>query len=572
MMVHKLNPNYKNIPIVITFVLIFFSGCAETEIEKINREFKEFVAQYEQKVIPLYQKYNEAAYNAAVSGDEEQYKLATEYKIMLSKIHSNKESFKKLEYIKNSKLITDSLLSRELEELYNLFLPNQIEEGKLVEIITLENELKRKFNTFRPEIDGKLVSVNKIEDVLRTSTNEKELRKYWEASKKVGNIVREDLIKLVKKRNQAAKELGFTNYYEMMLKTNGQDPQEIENIFDDLDMLTRGPYMQLKEEIDSYLAKKYNIDIEELMPWHYQNRFFQKAPAIYNINLDKFYKNIKPVAVVKKYFNGIGLDIDRILNNSDLYPKDRKSQLAYTTDIDRKGTVRILANVENTQSSMTTLLYESGFAAYLKYIDKDLPFALHKPPQFAANDAVATLFSSFSSNMGWIEKMLGVSEKNTEKLKGMSLKQLRLEKFVFARWAQVMYRFEQELYNDPDQDLNTLWWDLVERYQLLNRPPDRNAPDWATKTHIITMPCTYHNYMLGELIASQIHFYVKQNILKDDGSACDTKCIDNPEVGKYMIEKLFKPGAKYDLNQWLKNATGETLSPDFYTNQYIKIN
>ncbi|MCF6241475.1 MAG: M2 family metallopeptidase [Bacteroidales bacterium] len=570
-MILKFNPKLQSIPAAIMLLLLFLTACAETETEKINREFKEFVTQYEQKVIPLYQKYNEAAYNAAVSGDENQYKLATEYKIMLSKIHSNKESFKKLEYIKNSKLISDTILARELDELYNLFLPNQIEEGKLVEIITLENEVRRKFNTFRPEIDGNIVSVNKIEEVLRTSTNEEELKQYWEASKRVGNIVSQDLIQLVKKRNEAAKELGFANYYEMILKTNGQDPEEIENIFDDLDMLTRGPYMQLKEEIDAYLSEKYNTEPDRLMPWHYQNRFFQKAPVIYNINFNKFYKNIKPVDVVKKYFKGIGLNIDDALNNSDLYPKERKSQLAYTTDIDRKGTVRILANIENSQSSMTTLLYESGFAAYLKYIDKDLPFTLHKPPQFAANDAIATLFSSFSSNIGWIEKMLGVSEKNTNKFKDASLKQLRLEKFVFARWAQVMYRFERELYDNPDQDLNTLWWDLVERYQLLNRPPDRDAHDWATKTHLITMPCTYHNYMLGELIASQIHFYVKQNILKDDGSACDTKCIDNPDVGKYMIEKLFKPGAKYDLNQWLKNSTGETLSPDFYTNQYIKI-
>ncbi len=571
-MILKFKSNLHNIPAAMILLLLFLSACAETETEKINREFKEFITEYEQKVIPLYQKYNEAAYNAAVSGDDEQYKLATEYKIMLSKIHSNKESFKKLEYIKNSKLISDPVLVRELNELYNLFLPNQIEEGKLVEIITLENEVRRKFNTFRPEIDGKIVSVNKIEEVLRTSTNETELKKYWEASKKVGSLVHEDLINLVKKRNEAAKELGFANYYEMALKTNGQDPEEIENIFNDLDMLTRGPYMQLKEEIDAYLAKKFKIDVEELMPWHYQNRFFQKAPLIYNINFDKFYKNIKPVDVVKKYFKGIGLDIDDVLNNSDLYPKEGKSQLAFTTDIDRKGTVRILANVDNSMSSMSTLLYESGFAAYLKYIDKDLPFALHKPPQFAANDAIATLFSSFSSNMGWIEKMLNVPKNNTDKFKDISLKQLRLEKFVFARWAQVMYRFEQELYNNPEQDLNTLWWDLVERYQLVNRPPDRNAPDWATKTHLITMPCTYHNYMLGELIASQIHFYVKQNILKDDGSACDTKCIDNPDVGKYMIDNLFKPGAKYNLNQWLKNATGETLSPDFYTNQYIKIN
>ena len=556
----------------IIILILFFVSCAETEIEKINREFKEFVKDYEQKVIPLYQKYNEAAYNAATTGDEEQYQLAAEYKIMLSKIHSNKESFKKLKYIKDSKLVSEPILKRELEELYNLFLPNQIEESKLVEIITLENEIKRKFNTFRPEVDGKAVSVNKIEEILRTSNNEEELKKYWETSKRVGEIVSADLIELVKKRNEAAKELGFNNYYEMMLITHGQNPEEIEEIFDDLDMLTRGPYMQLKDEIDAYLSQKYNVDPEELMPWHYQNRFFQKAPAIYDINFDKFYKNVKPVELVKKYFNGIGLNIDDVLDNSDLYPKAQKSQLAYTTDIDRKGTVRILANIENSMSSMTTLLYESGFAAYLKYIGNDLPFALHKPPQFAANDAVGTLFSSFSTNIGWLQKVAGVSKNNSENLKEVSLKQLRLEKFVFARWAQVMYRFEQELYNDPEQDLNALWWNLVEQYQIVNRPPDRNAPDWATKTHLITMPCSYHNYMLGELIASQIHFYIKQNILNDEGSNCDTKCIDNPEIGKYMIEKLFKPGAEYDLNQWLKNATGEELSPDFYTNQYIKIN
>ena len=564
--------NVRRYPLYLLLFIFTLSSCAETETEKINREFNEFVQNYNQKVIPLYQKYNEAAYNAAATGNAEQYKLATEYKIMLSKIHSNKDSFKKLKRFKDSKLVSDAILSRELDELYNLFLPNQIEENKLVEIITLENEVKRKFNTYRPEIEGKPVSVNKIEEILRTSTDQAKLKSYWEASKKVGEVVSADLIKLVKKRNEAAKELGFVNYYEMMLKTHGQNPKDIENIFDDLDMLTRGPYMQLKEEIDNSLAKRYKTEPDNLMPWHYQNRFFQKAPNIYNVNFDKFYKNVKPVQLVNNYFKGIGLDISDVLDSSDLYPKNGKTQLAYSTDINRKGKIRILANIENSASSMTTLLYESGFSAYLKYIDNNLPFILHKPPQFAANDAVATLFSSFSTNLGWLEKVAGASKNSTDKLKEISLKQLRLEKFVFARWAQVMYRFEQELYNDPDQDLNTLWWDLVEQYQLINRPQERNAPDWATKTHLITMPCTYHNYMLGELIASQIHFYVKQNILNDEGNACYTKCIDNPEVGKYMIEKLFKPGAKYNLNDWLKNATAEDLSPDYFTNQYIKVN
>ena len=37
---------------------------------------------------------------------------------------------------------------------------------------------------------------------------------------------------------------------------------------------------------------------------------------------------------------------------------------------------------------------------------------------------------------------------------------------MFARWALVMLHFEKALYANPEQDLNKLWWDIVERYQL----------------------------------------------------------------------------------------------------------
>ena len=48
-------------------------------------------------------------------------------------------------------------------------------------------------------------------------------------------------------------------------------------------------------------------------------------------------------------------------------------------------------------------------------------------------------------------------------------KSLRLEMLVFSRWAQVMYRFEKSMYENPDQDLNKLWWDMVEKYQMTNK-------------------------------------------------------------------------------------------------------
>ena len=42
---------------------------------------------------------------------------------------------------------------------------------------------------------------------------------------------------------------------------------------------------------------------------------------------------------------------------------------------------------------------------------------------------------------------------------------LRDKLLIFSRWCQVMLRFEKAIYADPDQDLNELWWDLVEKYQ-----------------------------------------------------------------------------------------------------------
>lgn len=553
------------------FLGLLVFGCAESETDKMNRELKDFISSYEQKVISLQDKYNMASYLASTTGSEDEYKTATELSIMLSRIYSNKEDYATLKRIKESKLITDTISARELDVLYNLYLPYQIDEQKLVDIITLENEIRREYSTFRPVIDGEEVSDNKIEDVLRTSKDTVELEKYWRGSKKIGRLIDEKLIKLVKLRNEAAKALNFSNYYEMMLLIHGQNPQEIENVFNDLDMLTAGPYKGLKEQIDEYLAQRFKIDKSQLRPWHYQNRYFQKAPVIFDVNFDQYYKSQNFVAIVGEYFKGLGLDITSVYEKSDLFEKPGKSQLAFTTDIDRKGDVRISANIINTEDYMSTFLYESGFAAYLKYIDDSLPYTLHMPPQFAANDAVATLFSNMAGNPSWLEKIVGISNGEKEKIKGYALKQLQLEKFVFCRWAQVMYRFEKALYENPDQNLNQLWWDLVEKYQMINKPgADRDEPDWATKTHIVTMPCNYHNYMLGELIASQINSYVNMNIVKGNGG-CETKCINNPDIGKYMIEKLFKPGAKYNLNDWLKNATGEGLSPEFFTYQYIKL-
>ena len=84
---------------------------------------------------------------------------------------------------------------------------------------------------------------------------------------------------------------------------------------------------------------------------------------------------------------------------------------------------------------------------------------------------------------------------------------LRRELLVFVPWVQVMTRFERELYRDPDQDLGAIWWELVERYQRVDAAGRATRPDdWACKIHVALAPVYYHNYLLGEVTASQLAY------------------------------------------------------------------
>jgi peptidyl-dipeptidase A len=217
---------------------------------------------------------------------------------------------------------------------------------------------------------------------------------------------------------------------------------------------------------------------------------------------------------------------------------------------------------------MNTMLHEFGHAVYDKNIDTTLPFILRDPAHTFTTEAIAMIMGRFSSNPQWLKDMAGISEEEKMKIAETCFKTLRLEQLVFSRWAQVMYRFEKEMYKNPDQDLNKLWWDLVEKYQMMKRPEGRNEPDWATKIHIATYPCYYHNYLLGELLASQLYYYIVGNVIKSDDYKFQSFA-GNREVGNYLKEKIFMPGSRWYWNEMVEKATGEKLTAKYYAKQFV---
>jgi peptidyl-dipeptidase A len=355
----------------------------------------------------------------------------------------------------------------------------------------------------------------------------------------------------------------------MSLELSGQNPDEISQLFDELNLLTRDAFANLKQEMDEKFSLRYKTDKGRLMPWHYQGRFFQESPKLYPVDLDKYYKDKNLEDITKAYYSGIGLDITDILNNSDLYEKAGKNQHAYCIDIDSEGDVRVLCNISDNEQWMGTMLHEFGHAVYSKGHDiESNPYFLREAAHPFTTEAVAMLFGRLSRNPQWMCQMLQIDSAETEKIKDDCYRSSKLQQLVFSRWVQVVYRFEKEMYANPDQNLNELWWSLVSEYQMLNKPEGRDEPDWATKIHIALYPCYYHNYQLGELLASQFHNYIVKNITKTDNFKSDSY-INNKEVGTWIREMVFEKGMKLKWNDMIEASTGEKLTARYYAEQYV---
>jgi peptidyl-dipeptidase A len=544
------------------------TGCNNKQAQ-MKQELVDFIKKHDSVLAPLSRDANLGYWNAAITGKEEDWKNAEAMQLRVIQYFSNKESLAKLDEIKVSGLITDTMMSRQLDVLYRSFLMAKADTAKLNEMVRRQTAIEQKYGNFRAEVKGKKLSDNDVEEILKTSKNTEEQKEAWIAQKKIGPVVADDIKALVLLRNEIAKDLGFKNYHEMSLTLSEQDPKVISQLFDELDSLTKDAFAELKGEIDDYFVKYYNLKSkDDLMPWNYQNRFFQEAPKIYAVDLDKYYagKNLETIAAT--YYSGIGLPIEEMLQNSDLYEKEGKNQHAFCIDIDQKGDVRVLCNIKPNSYWMNTMMHEFGHAVYDKNIDVNLPYSLREPAHTFTTEAIAMLFGRLSSNPQWIQEMTGISDDEKAKIAEMCSKSLRLEQLVFSRWAQVMYRFEKSMYADPDQDLNKLWWDLAEQYQLLKRPEGRNEPDWATKIHIASSPCYYHNYLLGELLASQLYYYIVGNVLKSDDFRYRS-FTGQPEVGTYLKERVFMPGTKWYWDEMIERATGEKLTAKYYARQFV---
>ncbi|MBS0627619.1 MAG: M2 family metallopeptidase, partial [Verrucomicrobia bacterium] len=186
--------------------------------------FSQFLDSFVPKVSAKCIQLNKAIWILETTGSQDAADLKAELDTELRLLFNNADTYQDLLKWDQDPSLQDPLLKRQLNVLIRSFKQYCIPKNLLEEIAKQETTLLHTYANFRPTLCGKTLSENDIRTLLKEENDPALRLKAWETSKQIGDVLSPLILSLVKLRNQAAKSVGYTDYFQMQL-----DLQEIDS-------------------------------------------------------------------------------------------------------------------------------------------------------------------------------------------------------------------------------------------------------------------------------------------------------------------------------------------------------
>jgi len=469
--------------------------------------------------------------------NREEYEKSTED---VYKLYRNEEIYGRLKTLKD-KGLKDKHLDKQLTDLYRVF-DEELNAGDMRKALRdKENEIAGKYNKYVPMIDGKETSKAELNKLLQTEKNVELRKKAYDAKVNGGDVIADDLIELVKMRNEFAKTKGYKNFFEYNLKEEYDvDADYLQELLNDVYDNAKDSINKIQTQSKKDLAKEYGIQENELKNYHY-GLLLDDNP-VKTIN-DYIKSGEQVVDISKQAYSGMGFDIDSMPITLDLFPRKNKNTHGFCFDIQAGKDARILANLINDLSSIDTLCHELGHCVYHLGVDTTLPF-LDQNEAPAVTEAVAMMMGDLNQRENMLKGL--VPDDVLEKYKN----DFKKNECKFINRSMLIIDFEKQMYENPNQDLKELWHSLREKYSGANPDEERNN-EWATIPHYLSHPAYYQNYFRANLMKAQMY----KRMHKDLGNLTENK-----NTAEYLNDKLFRYGLSIEEDDLIKQFTGEPLS------------
>jgi len=458
-------------------------------INKLNKD-------YHQKGVEAEKAYWNYITNTTDENQDKLNKAQDDY----DAFYQDEERYNKFKNLKENTKIKNQDLKQELDDILKTF--------------ELHNSLENENND-----DEDYNEVIKIEDEVQLKANKFENPEGVEYR----NYISNDIVKLVKARNNYAKKKGYPNFYEMELAEQAKNSKQLDVMFEKITNATnnivKNPKTISKETeklISSRLGKNNIIglcaDVYENMGWN-----------IVDMPITKF----------------------------DLFPRKNKLNSRLANSVEANKDIRVLTDLDLEKrplGSISTLMHELGHAVNYASFGEKLPDSQKIVASTTLAESVALLMGDLMEREGTISKVLKLPKESTKEIQEAYLSK---KADIIRSYIQVD-RFEKAMYENPDQDLEKLWKNCAKKYSNENY---KNL-EWTDIDHFIHSPVYYHDYVEGEILAEQLY-----NTASKNGTI---KLTESKDTAKFFNNKIFRYGSSKTEEEILKIATGKTLDVDSY--------
>ena len=426
----------------------------------------------------------------------------------------------------------DEVTARKLYLLkQGLVLPAPSRPGAARELADIEARLDTYYSTAKLTYNGRTLTLDDLEDLLRTSRDPKETQTLWEGWRAVSAPqMKKDYERLVELANEGSRELGYADAGALWRSWYDMSPQAFEVKTDALWNQVKPLYGKSGCYVRGRLSQKYGTAVQpatgpiradllgNMWSQHWGNIYDLVAPknAVLGYDLTASlvahgYDAIRIVRTADRWYTSIGFAPEPASfweRSMITRPRDREVVChASAWDIDSKEDLRVKACLTVTADDFYTAHHELGHNMYQRAYQGQ-PFLFRNGANDGFHEAIGdfaglnALTPQYLQQLGLIDHVPG-PEADIPYLLRMALDKVPFLAFSYIvdkwRWGVFSGQITPEHYNEA-------WWDLVARYQQLKPPGPRPADafDPGAKFHVADNT-PYARYFLADIYEFQFY-------------------------------------------------------------------
>jgi peptidyl-dipeptidase A len=462
-----------------------------------------------------------------------------------------------------------------------LVLPAPSRPGASQELADIAARLDTDYSTAKFDYNGRSLTLDDMESLLRTSRDPKETQALWEGWRAVSSPqMKDDYQRLVELANEGARELGYADTGALWRSWYDMPPEAFAAKTDAVWKQVKPLYTRLKCYVRAELHQKYGEAVQpaigplradllgNMWSQNWGNIYDIVAPKgpslgydLTNVLVTHGYDATKIVRTADQWYTSIGFapEPPSFWERSMITrPRDREVICHPSAwDIDGKDDLRVKACFTVTADDFYTAHHELGHNMYQRAYENQ-PYLFRSGANDGFHEAIGdfaglnALTPEYLKQLGLIDTVPG-PEADIPYLLRMALDRVPILAFAIIvdkwRWGVFAGQIPPEHYNDA-------WWDLVGQYQDLMPPRPRpiEAFDPGAKFHVADNT-PYARYFLAGIYEFQF-YRAACRLAGWKGPLNRCSVYRNKEVGE-RLNAMLKLGQSKPWPEALAVFTGE---------------